>query len=55
MNKYKNISNEDLVIPNLGIVQAGEMVETELDINNSNLEMVVNNKTSKSEKNKDEE
>lgn len=55
MNKYKNISDQDLTIPNIGIVKSGEVVETEFEINNQNLEEVVNNKKSESKKNKDEE
>ena len=41
MNKYKNITSEDLYIPNLGLVKAGEIVETEMSINNANFQKVV--------------
>lgn len=51
MNKYKNITNQDLYIPNIGLVKAGEVIETKLEINNSNFEKVVN-KVIESEKNK---
>ena len=39
-NKYKNISNLDLFVPQVGLVKAGEEVLTEVDINNSNFEKV---------------
>jgi hypothetical protein len=39
-NKYKNISNLDLFVPQVGLVKAGEEVFTEVDINNSNFEKV---------------
>lgn len=56
MNKYKNISNQDLEIPGVGVVKAGEIIESESQINNSNLEKVAGkNNQSKSETNKDEE
>lgn len=42
MNKYKNISNKDLYLPNIGLVKAGSVVETEIEINNANFEKVVN-------------
>jgi len=41
MNKYKNISATDLFVPQVGLVKAGEEVETEVDINNSNFQKVV--------------
>ena len=39
-NKYKNISNLDLFVPQVGLVKAGEEELTEVDINNSNFEKV---------------
>jgi hypothetical protein len=41
MNTYKNISNEDLYVPQVGLVKAGGEVKTEVDINNSNFQKVV--------------
>jgi len=38
--KYKNTSDQDLEIPNVGIVKAGEVIESEVEINNANLEKV---------------
>lgn len=55
MYKYKNISKEDLSVVGLGVIKAGETIELDYEITNSNLERVVNNNKTKSEKNKDEE
>lgn len=41
MNTYKNISKEDLYVPQVGLVKAGEEVKTEININNSNFQKVV--------------
>jgi len=38
--KYKNISNRDLAIPNLGVVKAGETFESKDEIKNRNFEEV---------------
>jgi len=38
--KYKNISETDLFVPQVGLVKAGEVVETEVNINNSNFQKV---------------
>lgn len=43
--KYKNITKTDLYIPNVGLVKAGEVVETEIQINNQNFELVVEKKS----------
>jgi len=51
MNKYKNITNQDLYLPNIGLVKAGEIVETEISINNANFQKVVS-KVIESEENK---
>ena len=53
--KYKNISDQDLEIPYVGVVKAGEVIESEVEINNANLEKVASNNQSKSKTNKDEE
>jgi len=39
--KYKNISKEDLYIPNIGLVKSGAIVETSIEINNQSFEKVV--------------
>lgn len=38
--KYKNITKEDWLVPQVGLVKAGEEVETEVEINNSNFQKV---------------
>jgi hypothetical protein len=38
--KYRNISQNDLVIPDLGIVLAGKEIESPFEINNASLELV---------------
>jgi hypothetical protein len=40
MKKYKNMSATDLFVPQVGLVKAGEEVETEVEINNSNFQKV---------------
>ena len=39
--EYKNITKKDLTVPEVGIVKAGETVETKVKINNSNFELVI--------------
>lgn len=39
--KYKNISKEDLYIPNIGLVKSGSIVDTKIEINNQSFEKVV--------------
>lgn len=38
--KYKNITNNDLHIPNIGIVKAGEEKEMPKGFNNANFKLV---------------
>jgi hypothetical protein len=38
--KYRNISQNDLVIPDLGIALAGKEIESPFEINNISLELV---------------
>lgn len=40
MYKYKNISDQDLVIIGVGEVKAGKIIESEVILNNSNLQIV---------------
>ena len=40
MKKYKNISETDLFVPQVGLVKAGGEVETEVEINNPNFQKV---------------
>ena len=44
MKKYKNISEQELSIPEIGTIQPGGIVEAE-DINNANFEEVVEKET----------
>lgn len=46
MNKktYKNISDKDLMLPNIGFVKAGEKIDTMIEISNKNFELVVEEK-----------
>ena len=53
--KYKNITKQELSIPNVGIVAPGETIETEIEINNPNLQEVVIKKHAESQINKDKE
>jgi len=39
--EYKNISTTDLFVPNVGLVKAGAIVKTKVNINNPNFEKVV--------------
>lgn len=41
--EYKNITKKDLTLPNIGIVKAGETVQTKEKINNKNFELVKEN------------
>jgi hypothetical protein len=57
MKKYKNISEIDWFVPQVGLVKAGEVIETEVDINNSNFQKVepakpVQSKEKEEDKNK---
>lgn len=38
--KYKNISHNDLMVPNVGIIRAGETIETNIEINNVNFKRI---------------
>lgn len=44
MRTYKNISDKDLMLPNIGIVKAGENIKTSVEISNKNFELVVKEK-----------
>jgi len=44
--KFKNITNQDLSIPDIGIVKAGEIKEMPEGFNNANFEKVKEEKTS---------
>ena len=39
--KYKNISQNDLMVPNVGLIKAGETIETNIEINNVNFKKIV--------------
>lgn len=47
--KYKNISQNDLMVPNVGIIKAGETIETNIEINNVNFKKIVEEKVVKKE------
>lgn len=38
--KYRNTSDSELVIPNVGVVKAGQEISSETPIDNPNLEVV---------------
>jgi hypothetical protein len=42
MSLYKNITNQELIIPNIGVVAPNDTIETELEIVNSNLILITN-------------
>lgn len=42
--KYKNISENDLVVMGVGEVKAGEVIETDHEVENPNLELVKDEK-----------
>ena len=39
--KYKNISDQEQTIIGLGVIKAGEIVETDIVIENPNFELVI--------------
>lgn len=47
--KYKNISQNDLMVPNVGLIKAGETIETNIEINNVNFKKIVEEKVVKKE------
>jgi hypothetical protein len=47
MKTYKNISDKDLMLPNIGVVKAGENIDTEKEISNKNFELVLKEKNEK--------
>lgn len=47
MKTYKNISDKDLSIPNIGVIKAGESVDTEKEISNKNFELEIEEKKEK--------
>lgn len=51
--KYKNISQNDLMVPNVGIIKAGESIETNIEINNVNFKRLFEEKVVKKEDNKE--
>lgn len=53
MEKFKNISDTDLTIPNVGVVKAGEVVELPADFHNANFEKVEKKSAKKEEEKKD--
>lgn len=44
---YKNVSDQKLVIPNVGTVLPGETIESQVELNNSNLVPEFNKKFKK--------
>ena len=53
--KFKNISNKDLSIPDVGIVEAGDTVELPETFNNVNFQRVETQKSKKEKVELDEE
>ena len=51
--KYKNITEQEVTIPGVGIIEAGEEVEMPKDFNNANFKLVKSSKT-KVEEDEDE-
>lgn len=51
--KYKNISQNDLMVPNVGLIKAGETIETNIEINNVNFKRIIDEKVVKKEDNKE--
>lgn len=50
MPKYKNISQEDLSLPNIGIVKSGEEIDQPEGFNNANFQKVGETKQEVSQK-----
>lgn len=38
--KYKNISKHELTIPEVGVIARGDIFDTDIDINNVNIERI---------------
>lgn len=55
MPKYKNISEQDLELPGIGIVKAGEIIEQPDGFNNANFEKVGEAETKETPEFKEEE
>jgi len=53
--KYKNITKKDLYLNEIGLVKAGETVETKDEINNPNFELIVAKTPENTGENKDVE
>ncbi len=51
--KYKNISQDDLMVPNVGIIKSGETIETNIEINNVNFKKVFEEKVGDKKDNKE--
>jgi len=45
--KYKNVTDNELTIPNVGVVKAGEFITTDEPIENPNLELEVKEEKTK--------
>ena len=41
MAKYKNITDQELIIVGIGVVEAGGEIETDQEINSQNLELII--------------
>lgn len=53
MNKYKNISDQEVTLPGVGIIKPGEEVEMTKGFNNANFKLVKNSSKSKVEDDED--
>lgn len=45
MKKYKNITNKPELLIGVGVVQPGEVIETDVPVNNDNFELIENEDT----------
>lgn len=51
----KNISDQTLAIPSVGVVMAGEDIEVDIDFHNANFEEIKSAKKPETKKEKDED
>jgi hypothetical protein len=42
MHQYKNLTDHELTIPNIGLVPPGGTIQTELELNSPNLQRITN-------------
>jgi hypothetical protein len=45
MQRYQNLTDQELIIPNVGVVAPNGTISSEVEINNPNLKLIINHES----------